>query len=278
MYKRQVPRRCGDALVLRHGENSHRRSHRHRLYHADFYGYWCDPDFQGIFTTGEWQTYKTSRHEYYDQFVIDFDTCDASLEATFHEENQGRAGYAEDLRKQLEQDGKLLLNAPDGNSTFITMIGVNTGNTFTYEVTAAFEPSLPYNDIEIPGTDEIFPAISFGEIQCADISTTKNALSALGEVDAALNNLIDSQANIAAVQSRYQFTLDQSSLAEVSFEYANSRISDTDVATESTNLAKQMIKMNMASDVIKKSARLSDSLIALTTNHFRSHVLRNILY
>ena len=87
------------------------------------------------------------------------------------------------------------------------MIGVNTGNTFTYEVTAAFEPSLPYNDIEIPGTDEIFPAISFGEIQCADISTTKNALNALGEVDAALNNLIDSQANIAAVQSRYQFTL-----------------------------------------------------------------------
>ena len=237
-----------------------------------------DPDFQGIFTTGEWKTFKTSSHEYYDQFVIDFDTCDASLEASYHKENQGRDGFAEDLRKQLEQDGELLLNSPDGNSTFITMIGVNTGNTFTYEVTAAFEPSLPYNDIEIPGTDEIFPAISFGEIQCADISTTKNALNALGEVDAALNNLIDSQANIAAVQSRYQFTLDQSSLAEVSIEHANSRISDADMAAESTNIAKQMLKMNMATNVVKKSTNMADSLIALTTNHFRSHVLRNRLY
>jgi len=237
-----------------------------------------DPDFQGIFTTGEWKTSGNSRDEYYDKFVIDFDTCDASLEATYHVENQGKAGYAEDLRKQLEQDGKLLLNSPDGRSTFITMIGVNTGNTYTYEVTAAFEPSLPYNDIEIPGTDEIFPAISFSEIQCADISTTENALKALDEIDAALNNLINSQANVAAVQNRYQVALNHANQAEVSLEGAKSRISDTDIAAESTNLAKQMIKMNMATNVVKKSAKLSDSLIALTTNHFRSHVLNNKLY
>ena len=237
-----------------------------------------DPAFQGIFTTGEWKTSGTSRDEHYDKFVIDFDTCDVSLEASYNEKNKGRAGYAEDLREQLEQDGKLLLNSPDGNSTFISMIGINTGNTFTYEVTAAFEPSLPYNDIEIPGTDEIFPAISFGEIQCADISTTENALKALGEIDAALNNLINSQANVAAVQKHYQVALDHANQADVSLEDAKSRISDTDIAAESTNLAKQMIKMNMAANVVKKSARLSDSLIALTTNHFRSHVLNNKLY
>lgn len=236
-----------------------------------------DPDFQGIFTTGEWKTFKTSRHEYYDQFVIDFDTCDASLEASYHEENQDKVGYAEDLRKQLEKDGKLLLNSPSGNSTFITMIGVNTGNTFTYEVAAAFEPSLPYNDIEIPGTDEVFSAISFGEIKCADISTTQNALSALGEIDAQIATIVDSRANVAAVLSRYQSQIDKMSRAEVELEQANGRISDTDFATESTNIAKQLLKVDMASNIVKKSTRLSDSLIALTTNHFRSHVLDNRL-
>ena len=237
-----------------------------------------DPDFQGIFTTGAWRTTGTSWDENYDQFVINFDSCATELEADYHENNDGQSGYAEDLRKTLESDGKFLLKAPDGNSTYITMIGINSGNKATYEVAASFEPSLPYNDIEIPGTDEIFPAISFGEIQCADISSTENALKAIGEIDAALNNLVDSQSSIAAAQSRYQVALDQVAQAEVALEEAKSRISDSDIALESTNLARQMIKMNMATDVIKKSANLADSLIALTTNHFRSHVLRNILY
>ncbi len=244
----------------------------------DYFDGTKDPDFQGIFTTGSWRTFRTSGHEYYDKFIVDFDSCAASLETVYHDQNTGKAGLAEDLRAELEASGKLLLNAPNGNSTFITMIGVNVGNNYTYEVSAAFEPSLPYNDIEIPGTNEVFPAISFSEVQCSDISTTENALKALGEIDAAMQNLLNSQASIAAAQNRYQFVHDQMSQAEVSLEKAHSRISDSDVAAESINFAKQMLKMNVATDVVRKSVRLSDALISLTTNHFRSRVIGNILY
>jgi flagellin-like hook-associated protein FlgL len=236
-----------------------------------------DSSFQGIFTTGAWKTSGASWNEYYDKFVIDFDTCDTQLEAFYHGENDGEAGLAQDLRANLESKGEFLLGVPSGNSTIITMIGVNAGNKATYEVKAAFEPSLPYNDIEIPGSDEVFPAISFSEIECADISTTENALKALGEIDSQIDGLIDSRASIGAALSRFQKELNRISEAEVNLEQAKSRISDTDIATESTNIAKQLLKMKMATDVVKKSTRLSDSLIALTTNHFRSHVLNNRL-
>ena len=63
------------------------------------------------------------------------------------------------------------------------MIGVNTGNTFTYEVTAAFEPVCP-TTIWLPSSGDIFPTISFGAIDCADISTSENALNALKQIDA----------------------------------------------------------------------------------------------
>lgn len=237
-----------------------------------------DSSFQGIFTTGAWKTSGASWDEYYDKFVIDFDTCDTQLEAFYHGENDGKAGLAQDLQANLESKGEFLLGVPSGNSTTITMIGVNAGNKATYEVKAAFEPSLPYNDIKVPGTDDVFPAISFGEIKCSDISTTENALKAMGEIDAQLQNLINSRASIAAALNRYQFQIEKMSHDEVDLEQAKSRISDTDMAAESTNIAKQMLKMNMATNVVKKSTNMADSLIALTTNHFRSHVLRNRLY
>ena len=100
----------------------------------------------------------------------------------------------------------------------------------------------------------------------------------MGEIDAQLQNLINSRASIAAALNRYQFQIEKMSHDEVDLEQAKSRISDTDMAAESTNIAKQMLKMNMATNVVKKSTNMADSLIALTTNHFRSHVLRNRLY
>ena len=154
----------------------------------------------------------------------------------------------------------------------------NTGNVFTYEVSAAYEPSLPYNDIDIPGTDQVFPAISFGELECSNISNTKNALSVLGEIDAQLENLNNSRASIAAAQNRYNHELEKINLNEMSLDEARSRITDADFADEATNLAKQLLKAKMATEVTRKSVKLQDSLIPLTTNHHRSHVLKTRLY
>lgn len=255
-----------------------------------------DDDFQGIFTTGRWQTVGNSLQGRFDKFTIDFNTCDAELSVEYHEKNVTANGvlpanptdddilaanynslYGEHLKRRLELDGELLINAPNGNNTSITMIGVNTGNVFTYEVTAAFEPSLPYNDLVSPSSGDIFPAISFSAIDCSDISTAENALKALKQIDAQKENVYSSLSQVAAAQSRYHFLIDKIDKQNVNLDLAVARIEDADVARETTILAKESISMQFAANAVSNSNKLVDALIDMTTKHFRSHVLDSIL-
>ena len=63
----------------------------------------------------------------------------------------------------------------------------------------------------------------------------------------------------------------------VANDYAMSRVVDTDIAREATNLATSSIKSQMSAQVMAKSTRLKDILIPLTTEHFRSSVLSSKL-
>jgi flagellin-like hook-associated protein FlgL len=60
-------------------------------------------------------------------------------------------------------------------------------------------------------------------------------------------------------------------------EQASSRISDADMAKEATSLAKSSLKMNLAEQVMSKSARLKDILIPLTTDHYRGSMLGSMI-
>jgi flagellin-like hook-associated protein FlgL len=60
-------------------------------------------------------------------------------------------------------------------------------------------------------------------------------------------------------------------------EQASSRISDADMAKEATSLAKSSLKMNLAEQVMSKSARLKDILIPLTTDHHRGSMLGSMI-
>ena len=55
-----------------------------------------------------------------------------------------------DLERIVVAGGELLLYEPEGKSTEITMIGVNTGNAATYEIFAAYEPSIAWNEHDMP--------------------------------------------------------------------------------------------------------------------------------
>ena len=72
------------------------------------------------------------------------------------------------------------------------MIGVNSGNTAIYRVNASFEPDLPYNDLEVPGSSDIYPVISFGNIDCSNINTSAKAKKVLESIQGELVNLNNS--------------------------------------------------------------------------------------
>ena len=225
----------------------------------------------GIFTTGPWQTEGTAKDNNFDTFEVEYDSCNVKVTPTFDDDNN--TSYGKTLYDNLVTSGDLRTNIPPGDSTIITMIGVNAGNTAIYNVKANFTPTLPYNDILVPSSGQIFPAISFGNLGCSDIGTEENATKVLAALDAELSNITDLTANIAAAQSRYQNKIESLEQSEVNSEISISRISDADVAKESINFSKSKLKSEMAAQMMNKSTRLKDLLIPLTTDHFRSHIL-----
>lgn len=233
-------------------------------------------DTRGIFTTGPWRTDGSADDLNYDKFEVEFNSCDVSVTPTFDPDNSG-ATQGASLYNTLIANKTMLSQPAPGDSTKITMIGVNSGNTAIYKVKASFEPTLPYNDIEVPGSTDIYPAISFGNIDCSHINTGEKAKKILANLEAELANLNNSMAQVAASQRRYESEIQHMEDVETVNEAAVGKITDADYANEATELAKKSIKMGMAAQVMASASNLKDVLIPLTTEHFRSNVLSSTL-
>ncbi len=82
------------------------------------------------------------------------------------------------------------------------------------------------------------------------VSDKLSAQSSLTFVDDAINAVSGMRANIGAFQSRLQSASSNLMVSDENLSAANSRIRDTDVAAESTNLAKTNILMQAATAVL----------------------------
>ena len=269
---------------------------------------------QGIFTTGPWATPGSAKEidetkletdplgnnhnmiqRNYDTFEIKFNSCEIDVTKKFDvDNNSARWGtnphptaesdkYGQEQYDELKNLGLLKERSPDGDSTLLTMVGLNynkageNANKAIYEIDAKFTPSLPYNDIAVPSTGSIYPAISFGKIDCSHISSSEKAKKVLANLEAEIENLTNSMAQVAASQRRYENEIHHMEDMEVVNEAAAGKITDADYANEATELAKKSIKMGLAAQVMSNSANLKDVLIPLTTEHFRSNVLSSTL-
>ncbi len=85
------------------------------------------------------------------------------------------------------------------------------------------------------------------------VATKDQAQESLSFVDEAMNFIGTARAGLGALQNRLQTTSQSLATAEENFAAANSRIRDTDVAAESTALAKNNILMNAATSVLAQA-------------------------
>lgn len=79
------------------------------------------------------------------------------------------------------------------------------------------------------------------------------AQESLGFLDEAINKVNGARANYGALQSRLQSTAEYLMVAEENYSAANSRIRDTDMAAESSNLAKSSILQQAATSVLSQA-------------------------
>lgn len=96
---------------------------------------------------------------------------------------------------------------------------------------------------------------TLGSLMLSELSVASKQQSqeSLAFVDEAMSFVGSARANLGALQNRLQSTSQTLATAEENFAAANSRIRDTDIAAESTNLAKNNILMNAATSVLAQA-------------------------
>ena len=151
------------------------------------------------------------------------------------------------------------LQLMNGTYTIKSTTPVSTSSTI-YSVTldASGSPSSIYgSDVSlVPGTNAEFKT-GF------DITTPERAQSALTRVKLAIDSIAQTRASLGAVQSRLTMTNEQLRTTNENLSAATSRITDTDVADESTSYAKLQILIQSGTAMLAQSNKMPQYALQL---------------
>ena len=151
------------------------------------------------------------------------------------------------------------LQLMNGTYTIKNTTPVSTSSTI-YSVTldASGSPSSIYgSDVSlVPGTNAEFKT-GF------DITTPERAQSALTRVKLAIDSIAQTRASLGAVQSRLTMTNEQLRTTNENLSAATSRITDTDVADESTSYAKLQILIQSGTAMLAQSNKMPQYALQL---------------
>ena len=135
-------------------------------------------------------------------------------------------------------------------------------------------------DIDTSGNQVALKAVGFETFENFSIDSSSNAKETsdkllgmgdmMGEIECIGGNWLPKIASaINRIDSEIAFAESNSLQSEI----ALGRIVDPDVALETTNHAKQMLKMDMAAFVMSNTTRINDVLAPLTSDHHRSELM-----
>jgi flagellin len=109
---------------------------------------------------------------------------------------------------------------------------VNASNVITVDITAAGA----LNGLTITGLDSAGLALS-----ASDLTTTTTATAAIDSIDTALKDVSTVRAKLGAYQNRFEHTINNLNVAVENLSASESRIRDTDMASEMVNFTRSQI-------------------------------------
>lgn len=125
-----------------------------------------------------------------------------------------------------------------------------TGGVLDFQVGNYNDPLNDRISFDASFGNATLEGLMLGELTVADKLSSQESLAF---VDEAMSFIGSARAQLGALQNRLQTTSQSLATAEENFAAANSRIRDTDIAAESTALAKNNILMNAATAVLSQA-------------------------
>jgi len=136
---------------------------------------------------------------------------------------------------------------------YVSVNPISTGEDSSATVIGSGSTISTLQDLSTVATDQ-------GGVK---INTVKGAQDALEEIVAALSQLHLDRAGLGAIQSRIEFTNGQLTTSKQNLSQAKSRITDVDVASESTEYARQQILVQSGTQMLREANNLPRTALEL---------------
>lgn len=147
------------------------------------------------------------------------------------------------------------------NTTYATM--VLTSNTGAASISIQ-GPGFAKAGLTVNTSTTMTASTVTGQtVSSVDLSTQSNSQKALSILDAAIDTVTNSRANLGAYQNRFEAAISNLETTSTNLQASRSRILDTDYAKETTNLAKAQIVQQAATAMLAQANQSSQSVLAL---------------
>jgi flagellin len=194
-------------------------------------------------------------------------------------------GFMSTIQQQLTRMSELAQEATNGafgsadRANYATEFGVLQTQIATIVSSAQFNGTslFPATSgtisvaIDDHGTTDSFstPVLSTTTlgINASTINTTTAAASAISDLNAAITSLTAQRATVNADISKFNFYVQNINTESTNLQAANSSVSDVDVATESTTLARNNILVQASSSMLAQANSSQNSLLSLLSGH-----------
>jgi flagellin len=164
------------------------------------------------------------------------------------------------LNKELDRiagtttfNGNGLLNGTY-NGAFQIDSGTGTGSVIQVDMTS----SGVLSGLTITGLDST--GLATGS---ADLTSTANAVSAIGTLDTALKDVSTVRAKLGAYQNRFEHTINNLNVAVENLSASESRIRDVDMASEMVNFTKSQILTQAGTAMLAQANQAPQSVLKL---------------
>jgi flagellin len=194
-------------------------------------------------------------------------------------------GYLSTMQQQLQRMGELAQSADNGAFGSADIADYSTEFSDLYSQINTIATSAQFNGTSLFSSATTAPTIAVGvdangttatfSLATADTTnlgftttlgsalTSTNAGSMVAAVNAALTSLTSQRATVNASISKFNFYVQNIATETTNLQSANSLISDVDVATESTELAKNNILVQASSSMLAQANSSQNSLLGL---------------
>jgi flagellin len=139
-----------------------------------------------------------------------------------------------------------------------------SGSTATVGASLSFSSDSGFS-LSSTGTDIVAQSTgsSLNSVANMDVSTVDGANKALLTIDSALNQINSNRASLGAIQNRFTSTISNLQTTSENMSASQSRIEDTDFASETANLTRGQILQQAGTAILAQANSLPNGVLAL---------------